>query len=188
MRYSASFFVLAPLGLICAVAAALPPRYVRLTAGVLAAVSVAFSVGLLYRAEILVNRPNRDILAQLRPGTAIVLAHTGWPKTAGGRIHNGYPGLVSIYRTGLADPFRSAWTTELALRLYGNVALGTACRRRDNGGYAISYNGGRESVFKAGKVMALGIPDTETMMPLVLRPVDVCPARPAAASRQDDNS
>jgi hypothetical protein len=182
-RYAASFFVLAPLGLICAISVVLPARLVRFTAGALAAIAVAFSLGLLTRAEALVNRPNREILAQLRPGTAIILEHAGWPKTAAGQIGNGYPGLVSIYRTGLANPFRSAWTTELALRLYSNVTLGTSCRRLDDGSIAISYNGGNELVFAADKVMVLGIPSMEVMTPRTLRPVDVCPRRPALPSQ-----
>jgi hypothetical protein len=183
IRYAASFFLLAPFGFICAISAVLPVRLVRFTAGVLAAVAVAFSVGLLIRAEVLVSRPNRDMLAQLQPGTAIVLEHAGWAKTANGQIGNGYPGLVPIYRTGLANPFRSAWTAGLALRLYSNVMLGTSCRRLDDGSFAVSYNGGDEVVFQANKVIALGLPNDNAMETQSLRPVDVCPRRPALPSQ-----
>ena len=93
------------------------PRAARAVAVVFAALAIGTSIGSLYRAEILVNRPIRALFAKSVPGTAIIVHHSGWTEPKSSVVELGYPGLMSIFANGLLNPLRSADLTEKALRI-----------------------------------------------------------------------
>ena len=158
VRYTAGFYALLPLSVITILALVIPTRLARILAGALAACSLAMSLGLLYRAEVLVSRPNRVTFAQMRPGTAIVVHHSGWTVTPDGHVDGDYPGLISPFQNGLANPLREAWTTSPALKLYSGVTFGTTCRQLQDGRIAVYYEGS-EATFASADVTGRGLAD-----------------------------
>ncbi len=62
VRYTSAFFAFVPLGIIATLAACASPSLARAAAAACAVFAVATSIGLLYRAEVLVNQPNRELL------------------------------------------------------------------------------------------------------------------------------
>jgi hypothetical protein len=163
IRYTAAFYALLPLGAIAVLAATARLQTTRIAAGVIAAASIGLSVGLLYRAEMMVNRPVRALLADTEPGSAIVIRHEGWPMAADGQVSGGYPGLISVFANGFANPLRSAWTAEGALRLYANVQLGTSCRVESENRIGIYYQGRYMRSVPSDAVKAMGLPSRAHM-------------------------
>ena len=166
-RYTAALYALAPVALI-ALAAALPPapllrswlgpRLLRAGAGALAAGAPAISLGTLYRTELLVNRPNRDFIAQLQPGTAYILRHAEWPTTTpNGAVLGSYPGFVSLYEYETANPFRMAWTTRLYLLGIKDVDVGTRCEIKPDGRVSVYFGSEARGTFPADAVKGGGL-------------------------------
>lgn len=128
-RYSAAFFALMPVAVIVAISAHSRSKAGQVASSVVASLTIALSLTLLYRAEVLVSEPNRRRLADLqgrivllRPDTALDLNTVG-----------GMSGLVDIRRNGLPDPMRSLWFSDVALRLHADALLGTTCRMVSDG-------------------------------------------------------
>jgi hypothetical protein len=132
------------------------------------------SIGLLDRAEKLVNVPNRLLLDNLPKGTAVIVHHQGWAADRDGRVNNGYPGLVATFAYGLPDPKRSAWTLDHMLQLYKGIVLGTACRTLPDGKIVVLFQGAARGVFDADSVLALGLPDPYSSMPTRIDLSEVC--------------
>lgn len=172
VRQAAAFYALLPLGFITLAAVSLPERVTRIVAGSLAALTLALSIGLLYRAEVLVNRPNRAFIAQLQPHTAIVAHHAAWDMPPDGRVIGGYPGLISPYQNGLANPLRLAWITRPALEYYG-ITYATACHKQQGGRIAVYFQG-VETVFDASAVKAVGLTSHSGFEVQELSVADVC--------------
>jgi hypothetical protein len=175
VRYTTAFFALAPLAAIAITSSiARRVRPARAVASVLAASSLSVSLFLLYRAEVLVSAPNRAALKQRWHDEAIVLRHRGHPVDAAGRVGGGYPGLISPYENGLANPMRSAWTTVLALRLYKDVTVGTACRMDGEGRVEVFYQGASSGLFRADRVRAVGLPERDALRPRAMSLAEAC--------------
>lgn len=149
VRYSAGFFALAPLACLMAVAAVSPRVTSRRFGAVVAAASLALSVSLLWRAEVLVNRPNRALLQALS-GRAVVL-RPEQPFDLDPAMFGATSGLVGITTNGLANPMRSLWTSELALRQFASATLGTECRRLPDGRGELLILGQSRGIFPIGK-------------------------------------
>jgi len=130
-RYAVAFFALAPLACLVVVSAYAPAIAARRIGAAIAAASLALSISLLWRAEVLVNRPNRAILQGLS-GQAVVL-RPDQPFDLNPAMFGATPGLVPITSNGLANPMRSLWTSELVLRQFASATLGTQCRRLIDG-------------------------------------------------------
>ncbi len=177
VRYTVPFFALLPLAAIVAGVLTLPARAAQGLAAVLAAGCMAFSLGLLERAEVMVNAPTRALLAELKPGTALVARHGGWSVADDGATAADYPGLVSPYRSGLADPLRAAWAGTAMLRLYANVTFASRCARRGDGQIAVYFQGA-ETVFPAANVRAVGLDDRRAMTARNLSLDEACAAIP----------
>lgn len=127
-RYAAAFFALVPLAIIVGLLAYAPNRAVaRMTAAMIAALSIALTLTSLHRAEVLVSQPNRVLLKKLQ-GRAVIL-HLG---SVFDENHGGIAGLVPVSGNGLANPMRSFWTAEVALRLYADASIGDSCRMMAN--------------------------------------------------------
>ena len=127
-RYAAAFFALVPLAIIVGMLAHAPSRtVVRMAAAVIAALSIALTLTSLHRAEVLVSQPNRVLLMKLQ-GRAVILN----PESAPGVRHSIMPGLVPNNANALANPMRSFWTAEVALRLYADAPVGDSCRQMAN--------------------------------------------------------
>lgn len=125
-RYSAAFFALMPVALIAVLLAYAPSTVAQVSAAVIAALSLALSLTLLYRAEVLVSEPNRVRLSQLQGRVVVLRPDSEFDLDPA--MFGATPGLVPIGRNGLADPMRSLWTSELALRQYASAPLGNRCR------------------------------------------------------------
>ena len=179
LRYAAAFYGLLPLAVIVLVANRGTTSAARITACAFAIFSVATSIGLLYRAEMLVNRPNRAFLAQIQPEKAVIFHHVGWSTAADGTVGLNYPGLVSSLKYALQNPLRSAVLTEQALRLYAGVSVGTACRMSAHDTVDVYFQGALVKSAPSNDVKAFGLPSPDASDSKELSVADLCgPAPP----------
>lgn len=130
-RYAAAFFALLPVAVIMAMIAHAPPRAAQLTSSVLTALTISLSLTLLYRAEVLVSEPNRQLLKSLQGRVVVLRPDTQFDLNPA--VFGATSGLRPISSNGLADPMRFLWTSELALRAYANAPLGNTCRMVSDG-------------------------------------------------------
>jgi hypothetical protein len=181
-RYTAAFYALVPIALMGLGAAFTPQPIARGLAGVIAAATLALAIGSLYQAEVLVNQPNRALLAAQTPGTAIVLRHTGWEASDDGVANVSYPGFTSTLWTGLQNPMRSAIVTEQVMRLYTGVRVGMACTFTSAGRVKVHYLGTVVAEMPRDKVKAFGLAgrDRSFAEPRALE--DVCKTEAPPAS------
>jgi len=163
VRYAAAFFALLPLAAIAVAVGAGEARRARAIAGLLAAVSLALSVGALQRAEVLVNRPNRAILQALHRKVVVLRSDAGF-STDPADFH-ALRGLSPIDANGLANPMRSLWTSELALRQSAGAVLATTCRALADGSVEIALAGQPRGTYYLGDVIVVGA---------VTRPAQAC--------------
>jgi len=162
-RYTAAFFALLPVAVIAALGV-LPRsqnaglRWARGGGALLAAFALALSLGTLYRTELLINRPNRALIAALQPGTGLVARHIGWEaQSADGWVLGTYPGLMSTFQYEAANPFRSAWTSDLYLRVAKQVTFGTSCAVEPDGRIAVYHGREKRGVFAPERVHGGGL-------------------------------
>ena len=125
-RYSAAFFALMPVAVIAVLSAYAPRTAAQLSASVIAAVSLALSFSLLYRAELLVSEPNRVRFEELQNRVVVLRPDSEFDLNPA--VFGGLSGLRAITENGLADPLRFLWTSDLALRHYSSAILGNECR------------------------------------------------------------
>ena len=124
VRYAAAFFALMPVAVIALLDAYATKAVARPAAAAIAALSVALLLSLLYRAEVLVNAPNRIRLQALQGSVVLLRPQDQFDPAKYGAI----PGLTSINANGLANPMRSLWTADPALRYYAGAVIGNRCR------------------------------------------------------------
>ncbi len=156
VRYTAALYALVPLAVIGVVASRCGLSTTRAVASTLAALSLATSVGLLFRAEVLVNRPNRALLAAFPAGSAIMIHHADWPASDIGSVGVAYPGLAPLLGNGLQNPMRYALVTEPVMRMYAGVQIGIACRLRSDDLVDVIFYGKPIKTLPRANVSALG--------------------------------
>ena len=120
-----------------------------MAAAVIAALSIALTLMSLYRAEVLVSQPNRVLLKKFQGRTVVLRPDSAVERGA-------IPGLVSISGNGLANPMRSLWTSELALRQYASAPLGNACRMVSDSDAELFALGRSRGIYPLQKFVVVG--------------------------------
>jgi len=175
VRYTAAFYLLAPIGVI-AIVATMRRRVsgVRFCSAIVAAFSLSLTLLLLWRSEVLVSAPNRAAFAREYHEKAIVLRHNGIAVSGSGNVGGAYPGLISPLENNLPNPMRSAWTVEPAFRLYKKITVGAGCRILENGKVEVFYQNISRGSFNREDVSVVGLKDRVSSELLSLKLEEVC--------------